>query len=53
VYRPRSDVLIVPLECPACAGTDLERRVAGPLDVPLSLLDGVLRALKGRRRTKS
>ncbi len=52
VVRPRSDVVIVPPECPACGSAALDLRPAGPLDAPSALVDHVLRRLKGLLRAK-
>ncbi|RQS71943.1 hypothetical protein DID96_11670 [Burkholderia sp. Bp8963] len=52
VFRPRSDVIIAPPECPACGSADLDIRPAGPLDAPSSLLDHLLRCLKRLARKR-
>ncbi len=44
VLPQRSDVLAVPGACPGCAATDLDIRVAGPLDSPGALAEWI----KGR-----
>jgi hypothetical protein len=52
VYPQRSDVLVLPGACAACASVDLERSVAGALDAPLALLELVLHRFRRRARMK-